>query len=87
MRYARYWGAIASHSGDAYFDFIYRSDWPNTLNELARYRRPARQPGTPEQVSAADADLGQGIDDGRVRRFLEAMWRKHKLSHGEGTRS
>ncbi len=22
MKYARYWGAIASHSGDAYFDFI-----------------------------------------------------------------
>jgi hypothetical protein len=40
-----YWGAIANHSGDAYFDFVYWHDWPNTLNELAKHRRaeaPAR---------------------------------------------
>src|SRR3990170_8812808 len=23
MKYAKYWGAIANHSGDAYFDFVY----------------------------------------------------------------
>jgi hypothetical protein len=46
MKYARYWGAIASHSGDAYFDFVYRSDWPQTLNELARHREHKRQAGT-----------------------------------------
>src|SRR6266705_5225170 len=33
MKYAKYWGAIADHSGDAYFDFVYWHDWPNTLNE------------------------------------------------------
>jgi len=45
MKYARHWGAIANHSGDAYFDFVYRHDWPNTLNELAKHRRPKRKEG------------------------------------------
>ena len=45
MKYTAHWGAIANHSGDAYFDFLYRADWPNTLNELAKYRRPARKAG------------------------------------------
>ncbi len=45
MKYANHWGAIANHSGDAYFDFIYRADWPNTLNELAKHRRPPRKAG------------------------------------------
>jgi len=31
-------GAIANHSGDAYFDFVYWRDWPNTLDELAWHR-------------------------------------------------
>jgi hypothetical protein len=35
MRYPKTWGAIADHSGDAYFEFVYWHDWPNTLNELA----------------------------------------------------
>jgi hypothetical protein len=38
MKYPKYWGAIADHSGDAYFDFVYWHDWPNTLNELAKYK-------------------------------------------------
>mgnify|MGYP003352723505 CR=1 FL=1 len=29
---------VADHSGDAYFDFVYWHDWPNTLNLLAKYR-------------------------------------------------
>ena len=46
MNYASTWGAIADHSGDAYFDFVYWHDWPNTLNELAKYRpRRVRLPG------------------------------------------
>ena len=28
MKYPSTWGAIADHSGDAYFDFVYWSDWP-----------------------------------------------------------
>ncbi len=45
MKYAKHWGAIADHSGDAYFDFVYWHDWPNTLNELAKYRLPKRKAG------------------------------------------
>src|SRR5256885_1976519 len=41
MKYARTWGAVADHSGDAYFDFVYWHDWPNTLNELAKHRLPS----------------------------------------------
>jgi hypothetical protein len=85
MRYARHWGAIANHSGDAYFDFIYRCDWPNTLNELARHRRPARKPGTvsPPRDTAAERGLRAGLDDGRVRRFLEAFWKTAKPTSAE----
>jgi enterochelin esterase-like enzyme len=85
MRYARHWGAIANHSGDAYFDFIYRVDWPNTLNELAKYRRPARKAGpvAPPRRTAAERGLHDGLDDGRVRRFLAAFWKKSKVSSTE----
>jgi enterochelin esterase-like enzyme len=85
MRYTRHWGAIANHSGDAYFDFVYRADWPNTLDELAKYRRPARKAGrvAPPRDTAAERALGHGLDDGRVRRFLEAVWKKPKVSSAE----
>jgi len=85
MKYASHWGAIADHSGDAYFDFIYRCDWPNTLNELAKYRKPPRRAGIQrsQASSAAERQLRAGRDDGRVRRFLAAMWRKHKLTSEE----
>ncbi len=59
MKYARYWGAVANHSGDAYFDFVYRADWPNTLDELAKYRRPARKPGAWD-VTKAGAGWNRG---------------------------
>ncbi|MDL1880007.1 enterochelin esterase [Gammaproteobacteria bacterium PRO2] len=85
MKYASVWGAVADHSGDAGFEFIYRCDWPNTLNELARYRRPARRPGAYAAArEAARAGLADGRDDGRTRRFLEAVWKKEKLSTAEG---
>jgi enterochelin esterase-like enzyme len=86
MKYASHWGAIANHSGDAYFDFVYRADWPNTLNELAKYRRPQRRAGRmpPPRATASERDLRAGKDDGRVRRFLETVWRKPKLSYAEG---
>ncbi|MEM9257343.1 MAG: alpha/beta hydrolase-fold protein [Pseudomonadota bacterium] len=82
MKYAKYWGAIADHSGDSYFDFIYRSDWPNTLNELSKYRRPPRKAGAYD-VDKATAKLTPGIDDGRVKRFLEAFWAKENPSGSE----
>ncbi|MEP7181808.1 MAG: alpha/beta hydrolase-fold protein [Betaproteobacteria bacterium] len=86
MRYAQHWGAIADHSGDAYFDFVYRHDWPNSLNELARYRAPKRKDGPYDALAEVRArkGLANGVDDGRVQRFLGAVWKKEKLSHHEG---
>jgi enterochelin esterase-like enzyme len=85
MKYARYWGAIANHSGDACFDFVYWADWPNTLNELARYRVPKRRAGRYDARGASTRKgLDKGLDDGRVRRFLEHVWKKEKLSRAEG---
>ena len=82
MKYARHWGAIADHSGDAYFDFVYWHDWPNTLNELAKYRLPARKSGP--QRFPRNRRLEAGLDDGRIKRFLAQVWKKEKLSHREG---
>jgi enterochelin esterase-like enzyme len=79
MKYPQYWGAIADHSGDAYFDFVYRSDWPNTLNELAKHRTPERTPGR----YTAKRNLKPGIDDGRVKRFLHHVWARSKLTGAE----
>jgi len=85
MRYSKHWSAIANHSGDAYFDFVYRADWPNTLDELAKHRRPARKAGrvAPPRDTAAERNLAEGLDDGRVRRFLESVWKKPKVSGAE----
>ena len=83
MKHASTWGAVASHSGDAYFDFVYFHDWPNTLNELAKHRARKRTPGRVDVRAAAKA-AGRGLDDGRVKRFLQAVWKKPKLSMAEG---
>jgi enterochelin esterase-like enzyme len=82
MKYTRFWGAVASHSGDAYFDFVYGCDWPNTLDELAKYRRPQRRAGRVD-VGAASSATGAGLDDGRVERFLQEVWGKTQLSTPE----
>ena len=82
MKYSRYWGAIANHSGDAYFDFVYRCDWPNSLNEFAKHRLRQRKEGRINVVREQEA-LEEGFDDGRVRRFLNAIWKKEKLSNAE----
>jgi enterochelin esterase-like enzyme len=83
MKYAKTWGAIADHSGDAYFDFVYWHDWPNTLNELAKYRASPVKAGAVD-VTKIEKGAGEGVDDGRVKRFLEAVWKKPKLSPAEG---
>ena len=83
MKYPETWGAIADHSGDAYFDFVYFHDWPNTLNELARYRPRARKPGRVD-VMKEQRGVERGLDDGRVRAFLQAVWTKPKLTMAEG---
>ncbi|HVE48037.1 MAG TPA: alpha/beta hydrolase-fold protein [Casimicrobiaceae bacterium] len=82
MKYAKHWGAIADHSGDAYFDFCYLPDWPRTLNELDRHRKRRRKSGRID-VARDQKGADQGIDDGRVKRFLAAMWKKDKLNDGE----
>jgi hypothetical protein len=86
MKYAKHWGAIADHSGDAYFDFVYHHDWPNTLNELAKFREPKRVEGAYDVVAETRTrkSLAEGCDDGRVQRFLDAVWKREKLSHAEG---
>jgi S-formylglutathione hydrolase FrmB len=73
MKYPGCWGAIASHSGDCYFDFVYAPDWPGTLDELAKHRRPPQKPGK-RTVLSAPATASAGIDDGRIARFLEHVW-------------
>jgi hypothetical protein len=82
MKYPRSWGAIANHSGDAYFEFVYGADWPNTLDELAKFRRPPRTAGELDVVEAS-ATTGSGVDDGRVQRFLESVWKKPSLAGAE----
>jgi S-formylglutathione hydrolase FrmB len=86
MKYPAYWSAIADHSGDAYFDFCYRSDWPNTLNELAKYRHPRLHEGPydTQAESRQRKGLAAGRDDGRARAFLEAVWKREKVSYTEG---
>lgn len=83
MKYAATWGAIADHSGDSYFEFVYGHDWPNTLNELAKYRPKPFKEGRYD-VAKMERGADGGLDDGRVRRFLDAIWRKQKLSGAEG---
>lgn len=82
MRYARYWGAVASHSGDAGFELCYQPGWPGTLTELGRYRKPARKAG-PVDVERSARGLEDGCDDGRVKRFLESVWNRERLSGDE----
>ena len=85
MQYSKYWGAIANHSGDAYFDFVYWHDWPNTINELAKYRTSKRKVGAVNVLrEARGKHIAQGMDDGRIKRFLDAVWKKEKLAGGEG---
>ncbi len=85
MKYPKVWGAIASHSGDAGFDFVYWHDWPNTLNELAKHRVPKRKPGRYDALrESRRKGLASGKDDGRIRRFLNNVWKKEKLSTEEG---
>jgi enterochelin esterase-like enzyme len=84
MKYAKHWGAIANHSGDAYFDFVYWHDWPNTLNELQKYRLPKRTEGRYDALKESRRKgLAEGKDDGRIARFLGAVHKKQKTSGAE----
>jgi S-formylglutathione hydrolase FrmB len=82
MKYARYWGAVADHSGDAFFDFCYRTEWPTALDVLAKYRKPVQKPG-PYRLPNHASRLSPGRDDGRAHRFLEHIWKKARPSGNE----
>jgi len=83
MKYAKYWGAVASHSGDAHFEFVYLHEWPATLTELMKHRKIARLAGAINVLKEEKGAAG-GIDDGRIKAFLDHVWKKEKLSDGEG---
>jgi S-formylglutathione hydrolase FrmB len=83
MKYTSTWGAIADHSGDAYFEYVYWCDWPNNLNELAKFRSRPQRSGRYD-VLKAQRGADRGFDDGRVARFLATVWKKPKLSSAEG---
>ena len=68
MKYPETWGAIANHSGDAYFEFVYLSEWPAVLTYLQRY--------APKRKASGKA----GHDDGRVRAFLADVYQRTDLS-------
>ena len=84
MLYPETWGAIADHSGDSYFDFVYASDWPNTLDALAKFAKPKRKPGAVDVRALSSAKLAEGLDDGRIARFLVELRRKKKLGPTDG---
>jgi len=86
MLYPKVWGAVADHSGDAYFDFVYGADWPNTLDALARFASPKRKEGPIDvaALSSASPGLAEGLDDGRVARFISALRKKKKLGKDDG---
>ena len=86
MKYAKYWGAIANHSGDAYFDFVYWHDWPNTLNELAKHRVPKRKPGRLRRAARSRAARAspKASTTGASSASSTHVWKKEKLSTAEG---
>ncbi len=82
MKYSKTWGAIANHSGDAYFDFVYMNDWPKTLNQLSKHALPTRLTGNIDVIKR-EAKANTGFDDGRIKRFLESVWSRENLSGDE----
>ncbi len=75
MLYPQTWGAIANHSGDAYFDFVYRAEWPGVLTQLGAWK--------PKPSTKRSAQLARGMDDGRIKGFLDQVWDKRALSSGD----
>jgi len=82
MKYPKTWGAIANHSGDAYFDFVYRSEWPTVLTALQDFTAQKRKTGQRRRVPA---QIEPGTDDGRIARFLDYCWAKEQLSGSDIT--
>jgi len=76
------WGAIADHSSDAYFDFVYWHDWPNTLNELAKHRAPKRRPALTSTARIGARGLSEGKDDGAYGASLRTCGRRKARNEG-----
>jgi hypothetical protein len=80
-------GAPCDHSGDAYFDFVYGADWPNTLDALAKFALPKRKEGP---IDVARARVGiEGPRRGPRRRpqslaSCADLRRKKKLGKDDG---
>ena len=68
------WGGFASHAGDAYFDFVYGAEWPGALTHLQKWREPLLKPGK----RSVERTPGEGLDDGRVARFLDHIRGRHQ---------
>jgi S-formylglutathione hydrolase FrmB len=79
MRHADCWGAVADHSGDCYFDFCYGADWPNTLDELAKYRARPRREGAVD-VRRIERGAGSGLDEGSWKRSTSGASRRRPRS-------
>ena len=87
MKYPQYWGAIADHSGDAYFDFVYWHDWPNTLNELAKHRARAARPGRTTRAESSRKRPGRGARRRAHQALPRKVWKKEKLVAPKATAS
>ena len=87
MKYAKYWGAIAESFGRRVFRLLL----PHGLAAHAERARPlsAARAGSRAGIDVVKdaAGTGEGYDDGRVRRFLDAIWSKEKLNDAEGARA
>ncbi|MEM7098810.1 MAG: alpha/beta hydrolase-fold protein [Pseudomonadota bacterium] len=70
MRYSKFWGGIAAHSPDCYFELLYQTEWPAVLTHLQRWKT---KPPTRAQNSP-------GGDDGRIARFLEYAFKTQRPS-------
>ncbi len=68
MKYPETWGAVGNHSGDAYFDFVYKAEWPAVLTALQRFAPKKLQAGKQSRQPNMNR---QGFDDGRVAEFLQ----------------
>ena len=86
MKYSRYWGAIANHSGDAYFDYVYGADWPNTLDELAKFRRPKLAAGKRNVAQLANAAATRAATMAESRVFSSTCGRKRRWAAVKSTR-
>ena len=70
MRYPKHWSVIGCHSGDTYFDFVYKSEWPRVLTHLQQFRPEiAKIKNTAKRTRS----LNEGYDDGRITKFLGSV--------------